>query len=343
MMKNERKLRRNLLCAFIVQAFLMKGVVAQQPPVHEHRSPNTDPPITASPITEMEGNADVEEQIQGDYPSVARQESLPLGAIQRAWDQAGTQAGVYVAHYHPHEVIRVRLREFMTTTIILPDWEVIEHIVVGDPGSFMTQKLRPHVMLVRLKHMVGMDTTITAIGKSGLVYAFYVRGEGYNSRHVSDVTVYVKAPQVHQLGDKREQIFNRNNFLDTNKNSVTHSSGESPISLNPPETSAEAEYLEDVLFDPSELSFQFAMAGDQSIAPDRVYSDGIRTWFDYGNRMKKVNLPTIYNVVDGIDTPINVVRVGNKLVAHAAGAFTLRNGQKITCVISTLPMQGQAA
>ena len=112
-------------------------------------------------------------------------------------------------------------------------------------------------------------------------------------------------------------------------------SEDKPISLHPPGSPEEAEYLERVVHDPSELSFQFAMAGDASIAPDRVYSDGVRTWFDYGNRIKKVNLPTIYNVVDGIDTLINVVRVGNKLVAHAAGDFTLRNGQRVTCVFGS--------
>ncbi len=284
-------------------------------------------PMTKPSASELEGNADVEEQIQGDYPEITRQESLPLGAIQRAWDKAGSQAGVYVAHYHPHEIIRLRVREFMTTTVIFPDWEVIERIIVGDQGTFVTEKLKPHVMLIRLKHLVGMDTTITAIGKSGLVYAFYVRGEGYNSRHISDVAVYVKAPHVHQLTNKREQLFQ--------STTQKANSDNQPISLHAPGSEEEAEYLEQVIFDPSELSFQFTMAGDSSIAPDRVYSDGIRTWFDYGGRIKKVNLPMIYNVVDGIDTPINVVRIGNKLVAHAAGLFTLRNGQKISCVMPT--------
>lgn len=303
------------------------GVEAFSQPTTDYRSPTPD-----TSARELEGNADVEEQIQGEYPEITRQESLPLGAIQRAWDQAGSQAGVYVAHYHPHEIIRLRVREFMTTTVIFPDWEGIDRIIVGDQGTFVAEKLKPHVMLIRLKHLVGMDTTITVIGQSGLVYAFYVRGEGYNSRHISDVAVYVKAPHVHQLTDKPELLFSK---MGSSPNQRNKAQGNKPISLHPLKSLEEAEYLEPVLFDPSELSFQFAMAGDSSIAPDRVYSDGIRTWFDYGNRIKKVNLPTIYNVVDGIDTPLNVVRMGNKLVAHGSGAFTLRNGQKITCVIPT--------
>ncbi len=316
--------KRNIL-PIISCLLLTQSVYATD--VRKSASSAYEPAMANSSVNEIEGNADVEEQIQGDYPEINRQESLPLGAIQRAWDQAGNQAGVYVAHYHPHEIIRLRVREFMTTTVIFPDWEVIERIIVGDQGTFVAEKLQPHVMLIRLKHLVGMDTTITVIGKSGLVYAFYIRGEGYNSRHISDVAVYIKAPHVHQLADKREQLFQ--------STTQKANSDNQPISLHAPGSLEDAEYLEPVIFDPSELSFQFAMAGDSSIAPDRVYSDGVRTWFDYGNRIKKVNLPTIYNVVDGIDTPINVMRIGNKLVAHAVGAFTLRNGQKTTCVMPT--------
>jgi len=74
------------------------------------------------------------------------------------------------------------------------------------------------------------------------------------------------------------------------------------------------------------------MAGDQSIAPERVYSDGLRTWFDYGSKMGSKTLPVIFAVIDEVDTPINVTREGTRLVAQALGAFTLKSGKKLTCV-----------
>ena len=85
----------------------------------------------------------------------------------------------------------------------------------------------------------------------------------------------------------------------------------------------------------SRLNFNYSMAGDKSIAPKRVYSDGLRTWFDYGSEIDYRYLPAIYAVIDGIDTPINVVREGSQLVAHAHGKFTLKSGYKVTCVYPT--------
>ncbi len=70
------------------------------------------------------------------------------------------------------------------------------------------------------------------------------------------------------------------------------------------------------------------MAGDKSIAPDRVYSDGVFTYFDYGNRWNESDLPAVYRVVDGVDTPVNTRTKGVLLIAESAGAFTLRNGQR---------------
>jgi ComB9 competence protein len=274
-------------------------------------------------INSFEANSDVEAQVKGDYPAMDRQESLPLGAIQHAWDRAGDMAGVYTTIYNPHKVIRLRIREFMTTSVILPQWEVIESTVCGDKSAFHVQvmKSQPHILLIEPGAFIGTDTTLTAFGKSGNVYVFYLRGEGYNSKNVSDVAVYIRARQVYQTGDGK--IYQAKQPSHSSKSSQTD-----PTVLN----DKIPDYLEEVTFDPSKLNFDFSMAGDSDIAPERVYSDGILTWFGYGAKLKTTTLPTIYNVVDGIDTPINVNREGNKLVAQAAGSFTLRSGQKVTCV-----------
>lgn len=274
-------------------------------------------------INSFEANSDVEAQVKGDYPTMERQESLPLGAIQHAWDHAREGAGIYTVNYQPDKVIRLRVREFMTTSVILPTWEVIGQIVCGDKTAFGVQVVtgKPHILLIEPGAFIGTDTTLTAFGASGNIYVFYLRGEGYNSKNVSDVAVYIRARQVYQTADGK--------YTHAKCFQAEHSQAnqkDAPISLK------DADYLEEVNFDPSKLSFAFNMAGNPEIAPERVYSDGVHTWFDYGTKIKTVNLPTIYNIVDGIDTPINVNREGNKLVAQATGSFTLRSGQKVTCV-----------
>jgi hypothetical protein len=95
---------------------------------HQISSALPNPPKRLSRLPE---NRDVEAQVSGQYPALNRQESLPLGAIQHAWDNAEPFAGVYQVQYNPREVIRLLTREFMTTTIIFPAWENIIDEVVG--------------------------------------------------------------------------------------------------------------------------------------------------------------------------------------------------------------------
>jgi Type IV secretory pathway, VirB9 components len=252
---------------------------------------------------EMSQNPDVEEQVQGNYPMLERGDLQPLGAIQRAWDHTARSSGVYRTIYHPGEIIKLRTREYTTTTVVFPAWERIDEVVLGDEGAYEIQKIKPNILVIRAKDFVGLDSTITLMGASGRVYGFYIRTEGYNSKHISDVTVYIKIPGI------------KANFYESQ-----------------PLATREKDYLEDVIVNLESLNFAFNMAGDSSIAPERVYTDGIRTWFDFGTSLKEKNLPTIYKVEDGVDTPINVSREGNKLVAQAVGSFALKNGEKFVCV-----------
>ena len=96
------------------------------------------------------------------------------------------------------------------------------------------------------------------------------------------------------------------------------------------------DYLEKVIFDVDKINFNFSMSGERSIAPTRVYSDGYRTWLDYGDEIKHKKLPTIFAVIDGIDTPVNVQRIRNRLVVQGSGKFTLKNGDKYVCIYPTI-------
>ena len=285
---------------------LLIALVLLNTPVFANDFDVSAPEATVVPVTE---NQDVEAQVSGKYPSVNRQESLPLGAIQHAWDNAVPGSGVYQINYNPREVIKLVTREYMTTTIEFPIWEKIEEINVGDENSYQITKPKPNILMIRPNEYVGVDSNITAIGESGHVYSFYIRSEGYNSKNVSDIKVMVRVPAP--------------KFV---KNNSSKSFGELKDLFE------KSDYLDAVVFDPAKLDFCFSMAGDQSIAPERVFTDGVRTWFDYGSDMGSKTLPTIYAVIDGVDTPINVSREGSKLVAQATGVFSLKSGQKVTCV-----------
>lgn len=257
-------------------------------------------------------NRDVEKQIAGDYPSMSRENLDPAGAIQHAWDSDEGHQGVYVVHFNPEKTIKVRAREFMNTTIVLPGWETIKHVEIGDMSAFAYTQPDPNKIVLWPQKIVGIDTNITLMGGSGNVYPIYARVEGYNSKHISDLVVHLRVP----FPKNRMNAIQGNMISDEEKNDI--------------------DYLGEVKFNPSELEFNYSMSGDKEIAPERVYSDKRHTWFDYGNKIiKEDNIPTIFVVVDGVDQPIDVFREGNKLVAQTTGKFTLKQQNKTVCVYRT--------
>lgn len=257
--------------------------------------------------TSIKSNTDVNKQINGDFGLMTRAESLPLGAIQHAWDKTNNRSGIYEVEYRSNSVIKIRVREHMVSTISLPKWEKIEKVLVGDEGIVRATIPKHNIVILEPQDFVGTDTSVTIIGQ-GHTYILYVRLEGYNSKSIPDIGVTIKAhpPQ---------------GFLVKNK-------------LNKQKTLRQ-DYLQRVLTKPEDLSFDFSMAGDKSIAPKIVYSDGIRTWLYYGKHINKTRLPAVYSVIDGVDVPSNSTRIKNSIVVQGDGFLTLKNGAKVVCVYPT--------
>lgn len=261
----------------------------------------------------------IENQQKGEYAELSRSESLPLGQIQEVWDEASPNAGVYKASYDPNHIIRIKTRPFVTTTIVLPEWEEVKDISIGDDEFFLTDKKGDNIVSLMSKSE-GCDTSLTIIGKKGDVYAFYIRSEGIHSIHIPDIVVYVKSNLSRH---KRIDI----NFLPKDL--------EKPLTKKDP-SDPSPDYMETLPFSPESITFSFEMTAQdiesQSIAPEFVYSDGIWTWLDYRERWNKVMLPAVYQVIDGVDTPVNTRVVGTKIIVHGAGSLTLKSGQRIVCI-----------
>jgi type IV secretion system protein VirB9/ComB9 competence protein len=264
----------------------------------------------ADNIDSAQSHKEVSAQAKGDYPSLNRESSVPLASMQKAWEHADYGAGVRIVNFDPRDTVRLVVREYMTTTIVFPQWEQIEDVIVGDEGNYQVLKPKGNILTLRPVNYVGIDTSITIIGESGHVYGFYVRVEGYNSKNISDITVRMQVPEPIYANNKQSK---QTNIAQQEKD----------------------DYLEEAHFDSSKLDFKFSMSGDESIAPDLVYSDGVRMWFDYGDNLDERNLPTFFSVVDGYQKAINVTLDGGRLVAHGAGSFVLKSGDKVTCVYPT--------
>ena len=128
----------------------------------------------------FEGNMDVEHQKDGKFPRLERQHTL--GAIQRVWDKAPNQAGVYAVTYSQEQLIKIRLREFMTTTVVLPSWEVIEEIIIGDSSTFEAVQKANHILLLRCKEFVERIAILPLLVKVALFTPFMSAQKGITQK-----------------------------------------------------------------------------------------------------------------------------------------------------------------
>ena len=313
----------------IPSAPLPTAPLASAPPPSTSGQPPAAPAAASSPgvspqfLSNTENNID--RQTRGEFPVMDRSPSLPLGTLQRSWDRpkpATGQTAPGIIHYmwQPDFIMSVRTRDFMVTTLFLPNWERANEFYLGDPVVFEAKRVRPNVVAVRSRN-AGADSNLTVLGASGNVYNFYLRSETWNSSQVTDLTVYIDAPR--------------------NETPAAAPADEPPA---PPDGGGEAaaatpDYLRQISFHPENLRFDMKMyvrsKGDEIIAPERVYEDGLFTYFDFGERSDAIPRPVVHQLVDGVDTVVNTRTAGprgNILIAEAVGDFTLRNGTRVICV-----------
>jgi type IV secretory pathway VirB9-like protein len=279
--------------------------------------------------------AAIDQQTRGQFPAMDRGPSLPLGTLQRSWDKpnpASGQTAPGVVHYlwHPDFIMSVRTRDFMVTTLLLPNWERVNEYYVGDPVVFEAKKVRPNVVAVRSRN-AGADSNLTILGASGSVYSFYLRSETWNSTQVTDLTVYIDAPRnadaMDGTGPSAVGGMGEDAPGQTGDNTAPYSAAGMP------------DYLRRVVFRPEDLRFDMKMyarrESDAEIAPERVFEDGVFTYFDFGDRSDSVSRPVVHQVMDDVDTVVNTRTAGPKgniLIAEAVGDFILRNGNRVVCV-----------
>jgi len=307
-------------------------------------------------------------QGRGDFGELQRSTGIPLGMTQDAWSRpfqnmapGQTAPGVVRFQWSPDLVMPIRLRDFMNTSIILPDWERVEDVYIGESYFMQAAIARPNVVLLRSSQS-GIDATVTILGASGNLYSFYVRSEAFNTRRITDLQVFVQAPA--QAGGA--QWFRGSNTTApmTAGQASTGAAPAAPAQNRPDRTAAVSGGLGqpvpgptadgrvapggapvsqgdagDMLVPRDRMIFDMQMfevaEGDRTIAPDYVYTDGVFTYFHFGTRAREIDLPVVFRVVDGVETRVNTRtagRFGEVLIAEARGDFTLRAGARAVCI-----------
>lgn len=291
-------------------------------------------PMTASPIKPADPAApppskravkQALRETEGDYPQMDR--PAAGGQIQPAWDVSDHHSGVYPVKLCTDCVYKVRLREFMVTTLVLPDDAVIAGSPdLGDAAGFEVVQKSLNKIAVRPK-MAGVDTNLNVYTRSGRVYPFYLRSESYNSVNVPDILVKVTGletpPPLVAVVDEK---------VDDGKKKSRPAKAIESLTNAP---AAPTDFVRNIPFDPSKLHGwdSYKLWGDSDLKPETVFRDDQFTYIQYGDSWDSKELPTAYVVVDGVDELVNTRVQGNTFIVEAVtGLISLKSGKKFLCV-----------
>lgn len=267
-------------------------------------------------------------------------DSVSLSAIQEAFDNSDPRETVKDFPYDPGVTYKLRLREFMDTTVVLPPGEEIVAFSLADGKTFefhpytsaSGKDSRPELrnMFRVLGKYPGADTSLTVVGRSTRIYSFYLRVDSVKSKFVPVLVARIKGAPV---------------VLDGAGEALSHAKvatekAEAPAGNQPAkdgiEAAKDAEYLRSLDIPTArDITQSYVMSGEKELAPVRVFDDGVWTYFKFSDdnldRVKR--LPTVYRVVDGVDSPVNTRIVNGTLIAETtSAAWTLRNGDSHLCV-----------
>lgn len=256
----------------------------------------------------------------------AARRGLPsLGLTQPAWDEpvaapGQVAPGHLVVHYDPYATTTVRVGENLLTTIRLPGCERIAAVRVGDAHNFEVTQESGNELSV-YAWTPGVDTSLEVRGRTGNRYVFLLRSQQASASDVADIAVTVQ--------DRRAcGVVDRVAGRPAPGAPVGTTATGAPMSGRPEP------------FAPADLDFDryrifVGEPGHAVIAPDRVYTDGVTTYLDYGRRAERMERPAVFAVVDGVDEPVDVRVTGARgqiVAVPVIGDLSLRSGQAVVCI-----------
>lgn len=260
-----------------------------------------------------------------------------LNSVQEVFNTSDPRANILRFKYDERTTWKIRLREFMSTVIKLPENEFLTSYVLGDDYNFSLTPVILNAERTANSFAVyatnpGSDTNLVVFGSSGLIYSFYLRCDTVKSDQNPTLVVYIEKKGL-QLPAEIKEVSEDEPCQECLKD-------------NPPvkQKETDGEYLRslpDIKI--SSLNFSYTTSkGDSSLSPIRIFDDGHFTYFQFEDSVK---LPVIYQVLDGYDTPTNsrveitkeenTVKYRTIIAETINDKWTLRSNEKFLCVRST--------
>ncbi|MBQ7633179.1 MAG: TrbG/VirB9 family P-type conjugative transfer protein [Alphaproteobacteria bacterium] len=293
------------------------------------------------------------DQSQGNYQSMNLGYAGfgSIGMFQEAWQDPlqnlgeGQSKPAYSKYYWtPDLVLPVRLREGMITMINFPEWELVEHVFVGDTGTFTGQIMPPNTVMLYPQPgaTVGNDTNVIVLGRSGNKYVFYARSEGINTERITNSIIDI-------------DVVGKNGASGGSPRSGGEIAGGSSGHVNAAGFGAgmdktvdatftrrflKEDWLKSIPMDPSKFRFDIEIyvpnPDDVIIAPERVWHDDIFTYIDLGEKaINMVQRPIVTMIIERSETPVGFRTKGpnNRLIiVEGVGDMVMRSGKRMVCL-----------
>lgn len=321
-----------------------RQAVPTTPPAPGAQQAPAMPPAQNVPSREMPTSAVFQavDQSEGIFPQMAR--AGAGGQVQNAWDVSEPRDGVYAVRMCEDCVYKVRLREFMATTIQLPPDAQIAAVDLGDNVGFAATVKFSNMIAVR-PSTYGVDTNLNVYTKSGKVYPFYLRAESFNSINVPDLMVRilgretpepigVAIPASASAGAAVPAADGRQGKAVAPGDMV----GAAVADLTNPQPQGN-DFVRSVPFDPSKLHgwYDYKLWGggdaEKELKPVVVYRDGFFTYLQYGRKFDPLELPAAYVVRDGKDELVNSRVQGNTFIVESVSKLiSIKSGESFLCV-----------
>jgi ComB9 competence protein len=328
-------MKRALLSAAAVLALTLPAHAQTRsgpPPTPPATTPAAAPAAPAMPVPDSVVDQ-ARAQLDGDYGHLARPRTA--GQVQEVWDRAAPEAAVYTTELCDNCTYKARLREYMVTVLELPRGERIEAVDIGDGGGFSVKARGSRRLAVRPVGQ-GYDTSLVVYGKSGRVYPFYLRAEGFNSENVPDLVVKIEGAVTIDSDDLSPPGFALDEPASPSGAAAAGDMTEAVAGLaqtNP--TTPADDFVADAAFDPNALRGwgDYTLWGDDELRPETVFRDDHFTYIRFGEKWKDIELPTAYVVVDEIDELVNTrVQGQTYIVESTRDLITLKSGKSYLCI-----------
>lgn len=215
-------------------------------------------------------------------------------------------------NYVENKTQKIRTRFAMATTLIFET--DIESYILGDTTGFKVEEIPNMSNAVAIKPLlIGIDTSLTVRTKDKKLHTFYLFSTDYKNAKDPALVVYITDKESRKILEEKQAQIEKDYFII--KDGIAE--------LRVKREDISAKYI------------QKATKENQWLMAEEIFSDKKFTYFKY-DKDNMPQLPTIYAVIDGKDSPVETRIIGNYLIAETINPkFSIITGESYVCVEKT--------